>query len=530
MRTFLGGLLGLTLLSLVGTQVLAYQAHYSPVLGVPLARCYVFAHHLSLYRPWEGYRWVWQWGRGMARDTLGLAALSGLGAGCLGFLLMTPRRRGRRGEAHWATTRELRQADCLAKTGVVLGKQRRTILRYRGQGHLLVIAGTQTGKTASIVKPTLLEDPRSIICHDAKLDLYPTTSGYRRRLGPVWHLAPLSEKTTRFNPLSMIRLGTDDEVRDVDLITQYLLEQAISLVQDETGLHFRELVTQFLRGLLLYGLTSGRGMTLGDAYDLVTLSDWDALLKALRTSGHGEVARAGQVTTAIAEKELSGLRTTAMRALSMFADPRVRHMTSASDSPLTMLREGAQPCTVYLAIPFTDQQRLLPLMRLLTSQLMDYCCSRLKGWRHPLLILLDELESLEALPWLPRLLNYAAEFGVQLCLLSPTYEGLVQTYGTHHNLLDSCRVQVYFGVHNPEVAQRIAQHIGMQTVTHRRKSTMRGRVSWTTEERQEPLMSATALLRLPAEEVVLIAGAATARVRQARFYQQRVWRRRHGGS
>lgn len=528
MRSYLGGLVGLALMALVTTQVLAYQAHYSPALGLPLARPYIFAHHLSLYRPWAGYIWAWKWGRGMARDKLGLAMLSGLAAGALGFILLAPQRRGRRNEAHWATRAELRQADCLAKTGVVLGKQRRTILRYGGAGHLLVIAGTQTGKTASIVKPTLLEYPHSIITHDAKLDLFPTTSGYRRQLGPVLHFAPLSDKTTRHNPLDAVRWQTDDAIRDVDLITQYLLEQEVQTIQDDTGIHFRELVTQFFRGLLLYGLASGRATTLGAVQDLVTLQDWDGLLKAMRACGLQEVARVGQVTTAIAEKELSGLRTTAIRALSMFSDPRVRHMTSASDYPLTVLREHAQPCTVYLAIPFTDQHRLRPLMRLLTSQLVDYCTGHLTGWRYPMLLLLDELPSLGALPWLPELLNHAAEYRFQICLLSPTWEGLMQTYGTHTNVMEGCRVHVYFGIQHEEVAQRISRRIGMQTVVARRKTTMRGRVSWTSEERQEPLMSATELLRLPPEEVVLIAGEATAWVRQARFYQHRVWRQRHG--
>lgn len=47
----------LVLASWVGTQVLAWQSHYSPRLGAALTTW--GAHHI--YRPWDGWQWAWQW-------------------------------------------------------------------------------------------------------------------------------------------------------------------------------------------------------------------------------------------------------------------------------------------------------------------------------------------------------------------------------------------------------------------------------------------------------------------------------------
>jgi hypothetical protein len=76
----------------VGTQVLAYQARYSPRLGVPLLTRTIFFTPHSLYAPWQGIGWAWRWG-GQAPQMLwkaGKAMLIPLG---LGVLCCLPRRR-----------------------------------------------------------------------------------------------------------------------------------------------------------------------------------------------------------------------------------------------------------------------------------------------------------------------------------------------------------------------------------------------------------------------------------------------------
>lgn len=521
--------LSLAVFSLIATQVLAYQAGYAPALGTPVVRLPVFTILYPVYRPWQGYQWAWWWGQRAPQPCL-YAALSGLLGGLVvwGLCRPTPPKAD---EAHWATRRELRRAELLGKTGVVVGKVGGRILRYHGKGHLLTIAGTQTGKTVSLVKPTLLEYPGSLFVNDPKMDLYPATQRYRHTLGHVWHLTPLSATTTCYNPLAAIRVGTTDELRDCQLIAQYLTNPSGQEVQDDTARHFQELAETFFVSLLLYGGQHPKGTTLGGLQDIVTQTPWEALCKDLLINRHPEVQRAGSIFMAIAEKELSGIRTTVTRALSLWSDPRVRHMTSRSDYSLTLLREAAQPCTIYYGVPFQDQGRLLPLTRLITSQIFDYATARLTGWTHPLLMLLEELPSLERLPWLEDGLNHAAQYGVQLCLLSPSYEALVRPsmYGVHNNLLDGCRVQVYFGLYDAHLAENVSKRIGMETTVYKRKTTMQGRVSRTTEERQEPLASATALLQIPEEEVVIIAGQYKVQAQQARFYKRRQWRKRHDG-
>src|SRR5262245_58981069 len=73
------------LASQVGTQVLALQAHYAPILGTPLMTFQAFYQTHGLYGPWQGWAWAAQWGwqAPEVMHVAGLATLIPLAFGCL---------------------------------------------------------------------------------------------------------------------------------------------------------------------------------------------------------------------------------------------------------------------------------------------------------------------------------------------------------------------------------------------------------------------------------------------------------------
>ena len=74
--------------------------------------------------------------------------------------------------------------------------------------------------------------------------------------------------------------------------------------------------------------------------------------------------------------------------------------------------------TVYLTVPYADQERLRPYSRLVIRQLLGYSTQRREGWRHRLLMLLDEVQALNKMAAVSEALNYAAGYGVHFCLVT----------------------------------------------------------------------------------------------------------------
>jgi type IV secretion system protein VirD4 len=413
------------------------------------------------------------------------------------------------------------------------------ICHYHGDGHIYVVAATGTGKTAAIVYPTLLagqpgERHRSMILNDPKGALYWAyndarrewrgTAGYRATLGKVVLLAPFHTDTDFYNPWDSIRVGTDDEYGDAEILAHYLTNPEDKENLDETSRHFQSLANQVVAGIFLYGLHE-RMATTGSEFDaLVTQTPWDDLLTVMEAHPHPLVRRAAGVARMPGDRELGSLKTTLANALRIFADPRIARFTARSTFALTDLREQEQPCTVYVTIPFGQGKRLRPLARLLYAQMLTYCTAHVGGWRHNVLALLEEFPSLGRFEFASDLLNYAREAGMQLCLITPSMEELIDTYGSHNNFLEGCRVQVVFGLTDAGVAKKFAGRVGTVTHTVKRVTQQaRGGRSITTDTKEQDLLSPTALLQLGEREVLVLVGRYKRILEQSRYYEHAVW-------
>jgi hypothetical protein len=104
----------------VGTELFAYLARLAPELGPPLYR----VSGVALYAPWMLGVWAWWW-LGQIPKAFVQPGFAASGAALLLLVNTWPRPRpAPTVQAHWASTREMKQAECLGKTGIVLGKLR----------------------------------------------------------------------------------------------------------------------------------------------------------------------------------------------------------------------------------------------------------------------------------------------------------------------------------------------------------------------------------------------------------------------
>ena len=114
-----------------------------------------------------------------------------------------------------------------------------------------MVASTQSGKTSCFVIPNLLTWEQSLLVHDPKEELYAATAGWRSTFSRVVQLAPTSSCSDCFNPLDAIRLGTDHEIRDAQLVSECLTdpEASGSDKRSSASQHFVEMGAEAIGGL-----------------------------------------------------------------------------------------------------------------------------------------------------------------------------------------------------------------------------------------------------------------------------------------
>lgn len=435
----------------------------------------------------------------------------------------------------WATSRDLRHAGCFTAKGPVIGLLGRHIVRHPSHQHMLGVAPTQTGKSRALILPTLLDgdehlgDGRSVFVNDPKEELAPRSAMWRSTFSQVHIFRPTYKRTAHYDPLKAIRLGSDYETRDTQLISDMLgqIEGDEGPRRQEASQHYQELAAEFRTGLVLYGLYSERARTLA-ALNALVRTPLKGLVQAMGASGHPLVRQAAIVTRELGSRgEMAGTLSTVRRSLRLWTDPLVANATDTSDFTLRDLRDRGTPRSVYLSIPFSDQERLRPLSRLLVRQIIDYCTHPATPKVWPLLMILDEVTALKRLAVLNEGFDYLAGQRVQLMVMTPSLGRLAEQYGEHHNFLEGAHVRVCFAPNNTATAETFSRLCGKHAVQRRREMVLRnGQRTYTMETVHEPLLSETALMHLPSDALLALIGQHRVLLKKAWYGHNRVWRKR----
>ena len=492
--------------------------------------------------PWSWPPWALDWyphypsivRRGVL--IFGGGTIASLFAFAAGLLLVSRRGSavdGLHGTAHWADRREIEFSGLLAAPdGVYVGgwmdrKGQLHYLRHSGPEHVLAFAPTRSGKGVSLVLPTLLSWPHSVVVYDPKGEAWALTAGWRKQhaeqLALRFDPASPDPGVARFNPLEEIRVGAATEVGDAQNVATILVDP------DGKGLndHWSKTSHALLSGAILHCCYAtprehGRPATLADVVAMFSDPDKpiDEVLAEMLDYPHlsdGEthplVAQEARTMLNKEDRELSSVLSTAISYLTLYRDPVVARNTSRSDFRIEDLMQHSAPLSVYLVVRPSDADRLRPLVRLIATQIVRRLTERLDfadghavaHYKHRLLLLLDEFASLRRLPAIEESLAYMGGYGIKAYLIVQDLQQLLAVYGREESLLGNCHVRIAFAPNKIETAELVSKMSGQQTVV-RRQVSLSGkrtglRLSQASESVQEvsrPLITPDEAMRLPA--------------------------------
>jgi type IV secretion system protein VirD4 len=544
------GLLVLVIANFFCTQYIASRFQYQAALGPPLLRLRAGA----IYQPFAWAKWGWQHltEQDPAIRMPFLLGMLVLVAGCfltIGVFFAMMNRRARllsmnaehlHGSARWADQSDIHASGLLtANGGVFVGGwtpegKRLHYLRHDGPEHILAFAPTRSGKGVGLVIPTLLAWSESAIVYDIKGENWAKTAGFRAQAGHVcFKFAPVEqEATSRFNPLSEVRLFTPRDVSDAQNIASMIVRTGEDSPQER---YWQDAATSITTGMVLHACYAAalerRQASLADLSHLFTrpgLSFHDTLEELLnfehdpgfqhqwrmpdgsRTVTHPVVREKVQEMLDKEDKDFSGVLSTAKTALTLYSDPLVAKNTSASDFAINDLVNYERPVSLYLVVPPSDKIRLRPLIRLILTMTVNrltertlYAGAEQQHNRHRLLFLIDEFPSLNRMEIFADALSYMAGYGLKAYLITQDIRQIVDAYGNNESIVSNCHVRIAFAPNQYETAKLISDMSGTTTVqkatynfSGQRFSPVMGHLNASVDNIERPLITPDEVLRL----------------------------------
>lgn len=478
----------------------------------------------SVYSPMQLAQWQFRQPDGPTRIVLlqawALAATMAM-LSSLALILAWRRRAARihatasHGSAHWGNPKSL-----VRQNGVVVGRVGEHVLRLDGEGHILTVAPTRSGKGVSCVIPNLLDHPGSALITDPKGENYAVTSSWRRSAGHDVHaLDPfgLVDQLAAYNPLDLVDITSPDVADDARMLADMLV---LSEGKDGADQSFwNEEARGLLTGLILHAASSPQPelRTLAEVRDLLTQppNSFQVLLKLMASNpaADGLVARAAARIMQKADRERSGVISTAQSHTHFLDSPRMKRVLGSSTFDFAALKRN--PTTVYLVLP-TD--RIDSYARWL--RLMIACgllgVTRTRGQpQERVLFLLDEFAHLRRMHPVQRDIGLAGGYGVRFWLVLQDLSQLRSTYGdTWQTFLANTDLLQAFGTSDWDTAEYMSKMTGEATIQvateNRSTGVSRGRsahrqqgAGWSTAEAGRRLLFADEVRRLPRDRQLL---------------------------
>jgi type IV secretion system protein VirD4 len=443
--------------------------------------------------------------------------------------------RGRAPGARWAAGGELRSLHGPARAGrLALGRCRGRLL-YAEQRHALVAFGPpQSGKSAGLAVPALLEWDGPAVASSIKTDLLACTDARRRALGRVCIFDPFALSGVAAQTWSPLRAAA---TWDGALEVAWRLAAAGEL--DQRGVEggdFWAIAAEQRLAPLLYTAArtdAGMGAVVRWAYGQGA-RELDVAVSQLTGTARDEAELEGahaaydalRAFEAQADRTRSSIEATAQGLLRAYRFARVlRSARSCEIDPDQLLDERS---TLYLIGDAKASKLLRPVFLALLSEIVDRAYERatLAGGRLelPLLLCLDEAGNVAPLPNLAEVASTAPSHNIQLVSIFHDLAQARSRYGKQaETVVNSHRARMLLpGVADLDTLRYFSGLAGEEEVRDTTRTTGASGASRTTGVKRRPLVAPECLRQLPAGHAFLLYGRiAPAQVRLRMWFADR---------
>lgn len=350
-------------------------------------------------------------------------------------------------------------------TAVAADSSAPTLITDTGEGHLMVVGRTGSGKGRSVIMPIALDYPGSIVLIDIKGEAAAVTARRRREMGQdVVILEPFgrNRNAASFNPMQ--RAGDDpDYVADAAMTMAEMLKTP-GPTQD---IFWPEMAGQLNSALIAYhaGHPDERERNLGAVWRSLMKDDFPYYLASVlddeKSNLHPFVYQQfASFLQADTRNVQTSIRTTAQLHMRVFGAKQVDRATSRTSFSIDALKDG-KPMSIYIVIPPNRLETYAPLLRLWLSALLSHLTERTTRPAIPTLFLIDELANIGPMPQVKQAVTLLRGYGVRCALFLQSISQLKGMWPLdYETIIENCELLSVFGMPNLGAARQMEAVMG----------------------------------------------------------------------
>jgi len=326
--------------------------------------------------------------------------------------------------------------------------------------HTLVIGGSGTGKTSTVVIPSIFRSNHSFVCTDVDGSIFAKTSGDLQKRGykiQVLNLADIT-RSSFFNPVQNCHNDTG-----LKQLAELLIATAYPNSNSENT--FWSFGSQNIIYILLRLLK-----TQAEKYQNLTnlrylLQRYAQLEGFVTRNASADVWNDWLGFVSAEEKIQSGMISSALVALDKLSDSGIGFLTSKNTLDFSKLVNGKRSA-LFLIIPENKLGFYSFLLSIFYSQLFAFIENNKPKKKNSLMIYLDEFSQL-TIPDFPLHATTLRRYNTALVMLIQNYQQLITKYGingasTIYN--GSSANKIVFSGMSLELAQQLSQSFGRKGV------------------------------------------------------------------
>jgi len=379
---------------------------------------------------------------------------------------------------------------------IFLGQLNGHLIGIKDDRHVVLCAGSRSGKGVSIIVPNLIEYQGSVLAIDPKAELASITA--RRRfeglgqrvfvLDPFGKADPaVSEYLSAFNPLTMLYTGSDTIIEDAGLIADALI------VPSGGDTHWDDSARNFLECVILHIATSttykDEDRTLVTVRDLISgriqqqrqQQSLEFLKKEIQENAKDCNENYEDLAAALEagasdffdkpDNERESVLSTLRRHTKFLDYKAMRKVLSGHDFDLSELKTAPNGTTIYLCLPAGRMSTCNRWFRLFVNLALEALEREEKKPDIPVLLCLDEFPVLGHMRQIEVAAGQIAGFGVKLMTVIQDLSQLKSIYKERwETFMGNAGVLIFFGNNDVTTLEFIQKRLGKTSLIVSRKS------------------------------------------------------------
>lgn len=448
------------------------------------------------------------------------------------------------GSSRWAKENELRKFLNKSGPGLVLGKNPDTdemyILPYKNEKfeyqrnqNIVVFGATGAGKSASFVKPNILQADTSFVITDPKAEIYHELAPYLRKKGyKVYRFNLVNMRDTNcWNPLVKKDGSCDLSIQDAVLIASSIIRNTKDPMEKGGDPFWEKAEQALLTALIIYAANhfeKPEEKTFSNILHFATARTPAALDYDFGKLPITDPARVSfNVYQQASEKVRSSIIISLGTRLQLFQDDDLAYLTSRSDFDIRELGEEKTAIFVNLS-DFDDTYNSVSALFFTQAFQELYRLAAEHGGTLPVFtrFVMDEFCNIGFIPSYTVKLSTMRSRGISAQMIIQSLGQLENRYpsGLSEEIIGNCDVRLMLGANDAKTAKYFTELIGKSTVEQETHS-VSDRViidagTRAQRETSRDLITPDEILRLQNQEaLLLIRGSYPAKIHKL-FYKE----------